>query len=192
MSFFNFLHPMFADNKDKKSFQNATEKHQIQKPKTPTMFLQLDNLFAGVTKTKPLHAPVFTFKEGMWTDLDHESKASSLTPDYGSWNQSKFFMVIPEGPYYSEMRNHVGQKIVFNKAEFIVETLIKGALFDYMTYTFSNCRMDAVAIDHDEQQLEIILSCDIIKLAIKEIDPLTQIIGGTKVSQINIPKNEVC
>ena len=61
-----------------------------------------------------------------------------------------------------------------------------------MTYTFKNCKIEGVSIDHQDQQLELILTSDIIKLAIKEVDPLTEIIGGTKVSEVNIPENKVC
>ena len=187
MSFFQFLHPMFKDEQKSKIANNSG-----QKPKTPTMFLRLDDLFKGVTPKKPQHCPVLKFKEGIWAELGPENSSTRITPDAGTWSQSKFFIVVPEGPYYAPLRNCVGSRKAFANAELVVQTKIKESLFDSMIYTFKNCKIEGVAIDHEEQQLELILTSDIIKLAIKEIDPITEIIGGTKVSEINIPENKVC
>ena len=189
MSFFQFLHPMFKDEETKSIANNPGN---VQKPKTPTMFLRLDNVFKGSTPQKPQHCPVLKFKEGIWADLGHGNTSTGMTPDTGTWNQSKFFIIIPEGPYYAPLRNYVGSRKSFINSELIIQTKIKEALFDYMTYTFKNCKIEGVSIDHQDQQLELILTSDIIKLAIKEVDPLTEIIGGTKVSEVNIPENKVC
>jgi|GEM_PF-6098623 len=188
MSFFQFLHPMFKD--DQKIITNRSGANP--KPKTPTMFLRLDSLFKGVTPKKPQHCPVLKFKEGIWANLGPEHSATGMTPDTGTWNQSKFFIIIPEGPYYAPLRNYVGSRKSILNAELVIQTKIKEELFDSMIYTFKNCKLEGVSIDHEEQQLELILTSDIVKLAIKEVDPLTEIIGGTKVSEINIPENKVC
>ncbi len=185
MSFFQFLHPMFKDDDNASANDN-------KKQRTPTIFLQLDDLFAGVSVQKPKHCPVFKFKEGIWADFDTPTAPPSITPEPGSWNQSKFFVVIPEGPYYAPLRNYVGSRKMFKKAELVVQTKVKEVLMDSMTYTFQCCRIEGVAIDHEEKRLELILMSDIIKLAIKAVDPITDQVGGMKVSEVNVPENKVC